>query len=48
MVSEKASIRDVYIRWVAGDELWEKVIVLDHGRALVKPKNQPGGVMLAP
>jgi len=27
---------------------WEKMIVQNGGRALVKPKNQPGGVVLAP
>ena len=27
---------------------WEKIIVQNCGRALVKPKNQPGGVVLAP
>jgi len=27
---------------------WEKVTVRNCGRALVKPKNQPGGVVLAP
>jgi len=27
---------------------WEKVTVQNCGRALVKPKNQPGGVALAP
>jgi len=26
---------------------WEKVTVQNCGRALVKPKNQPGGVVLA-
>ena len=39
---------DVYIGWVAGDGLVEKVTVQNCGRALVKPKNQPGGVVLAP
>ena len=27
---------------------WEKVIVQNCGRALVKPKNKTGGVVLAP
>jgi len=27
---------------------WEKVIVQNDGRELVKPKNQPGRVVLAP
>ena len=31
-----------------GMDWQEKVIVQNCGRALVKPKNQPGGVMLAP
>jgi len=44
----QGSIRDVYIGQVAGDELAEKVIVQNCGRPLVKPKNQPGGVVLAP
>jgi len=33
---------------VQGMDWWEKVIVQNCGRALVKPKNQPGGVVLAP
>jgi len=44
----QGGIRDVYIGWVAGDELAEKLIVQNCGRALVKPKNQPGGAVLAP
>ena len=44
----KGSIRDVYIGRVKGDVLEEKVIVQNYGRTLVKPKNQPGGVVLAP
>ena len=31
-----------------GMDCWEKVTVQNCGRALVKPKNQPGGVVLAP
>jgi len=43
----RGSIRDVYIGWWEMD--WrEKVTVQNCGRALVKPKNQPGGVALAP
>jgi len=34
--------------WVAGMDWREKVIVQNYGRALVKPKGQPGGVVLAP
>ena len=34
---------DVFIRWVVGDRLVGKVTVQNCGRALVKPKNQPGG-----
>jgi len=33
---------------VAGMDWQEKVTVQNCGRALVKPKNQPGGVVLAP
>ena len=44
----QGNIRDVYIDWVVGDGLDGKVIVQNCGRALVKPKNQPGGVVLAP
>jgi len=47
----KYSIRDVFIGWVAGDGLVGKVkyTVQNYaGRALVRPKNQPGGVVLAP
>ena len=44
----QGSIRDVYIEWVVWDELVEKLIVENCGRAIVKPKNQPGGVVLAP
>jgi len=44
----RGSIKDVYIGWVGGgDGLQEKVIVQNCGRALVKPKNQPGWVVLA-
>jgi len=40
------SIRDVFIGWVAGDglRLQFKIVV----GALVKPKNQPGGAVMAP
>jgi len=31
-----------------GMDWWEKVTVQNCGRALVKPKDQPGGVVLAP
>jgi len=31
-----------------GMDLWEKAKVQNCGRALVKPKNQPRGVVLAP
>jgi len=31
-----------------GMDWWEKVTVQNCGRALVKSKNQPGGVLLAP
>ena len=33
---------------MAGDWTTGKVTVQNCGRALVKPKNQPGGVVLAP
>ena len=42
----RGSIRDVFIGW--GMDWREKVTVQNCGRALVKPKNQPGGVVLAP
>ena len=42
------SIRDVFIGRVAGMDWREKVTVQNCGQALVKPKNQPGGVVLAP
>jgi len=45
---EVRSIRDVFIGWVAGMDWREKVTVQNCGRALVKPKNQPAGVVLAP
>ena len=44
----RGSIRDVYIGWVVGDGLAGKGYSSNCGRVLVKPKNQPGGVMLAP
>ena len=31
-----------------GDELGEKVTIQNYGRALVKPKDQPRGVVQAP
>ena len=34
--------------WVVGMDWREKVTVESCGRALVKPKNQPGGAVLAP
>jgi len=34
-------------RW-RGIDWWEKVMVQNCGRALVKPKNQLGGAVLAP
>ena len=45
---EVRSIRNVFIEWGAGDGLAGKVTAQNCGRALVKPKNQPGGVVLAP
>jgi len=39
---------DVLIGWVSGDGLAGKVRVQNCGRTLVKPKNQPGGAVLAP
>jgi len=44
----QGSIRDVFIGWVAGNGLAGKGYSSKYGRALVKPKNQPGGVVLAP
>jgi len=44
----RVSIRDVFIGWVVGMDWWEKITVQNCGRALEKPKNQPGGVVLAP
>jgi len=44
----RSSIRDVFIGWGWGMDWQEKVKVQNCGRALVKPKNQPGGVVLAP
>ena len=44
----RGSIRDVFIGWVVGMDWREKVTVQNCGRALVKPKNQPGGAVLAP
>ena len=36
--------------WVGGRGMdwWEKVTLQNCGRALVKPKTQPGGAVLAP
>ena len=42
----RGNIRDVFIGW--GMDCWEKVTVQNCSRALVKPKNQPGWVVLAP
>jgi len=42
------SSRDVFIGWGAGMDCWEKVTVQNCGKALVKPKNLPGRVVLAP
>jgi len=42
----RGNIRDVFIGW--GMDRREKVTVQNCGKALVKPKNQPGGVVLAP
>jgi len=39
----RGSIRDVFIGWVQRMDWQEKVTVQNCGRALVKPKNQPGG-----
>ena len=44
----RGSIRDVFIGWGRGMDWREKVTVQNCGRALVKPKNQPGGAVLAP
>jgi len=44
----RGSIRDVFIGWVVGMDWWEKVTVQNCGRALMEPKNQPGGAVLAP
>ena len=44
----QGSIGDVFIGWGRGIDWREKVTVKNCGRALVKPKNQPGGVVLAP
>ena len=44
----KGSIRDVTLGGWRGMDWREKIIVQNCGRALVKPKNQPGGVVLAP
>jgi len=44
----QGSIRDVFIGWEQGMDWREKVTLENCGRALVKPKNQPGGVVLAP
>jgi len=43
----QGSIRDAFIGW--GMDWQEiRVMVQNCGRALVKPKNQPGGVVLVP
>ena len=44
----RGNVRDAYIGWVVGDGLVGKVhTVQNYGRAPVKVKNQPGGVVLA-
>jgi len=47
----QGSIRDVHIRWAVGGGGWNGgeslYIVQNNGRALVKPKNQPGRLVLA-
>jgi len=46
----RSSIRDIFIAWAGGWQGmdWrEKVTVQKCGRELEKPKNQPGGVVLA-
>ena len=42
------SINDVFIKWGAEMDLRENVIIQNCGWALVKPKKQPGWVVLAP
>ena len=44
----RGSIRDVSLGGGRGMDWREKVTVQKCGRALVKPKNQPGGAVLAP
>ena len=44
----RRSIRDVFIHWGAGMDWREEVTVQNCARALVKSKNQSGGVLLAP
>ena len=44
----RCSIRDVFIGWGRGMDWQEKATVKNCSRALVKPKNQPEGVVLAP
>jgi len=54
----RGSIRDVFIGWVLRVDWWEKFIIQNHklvynssfwtgSRAIVRPKNWPGGVVLA-
>ena len=43
----RGSIRDVFIGQGRRMDWWEKVTAQNCDRALVKPKNQPGGVVLA-
>ena len=43
----RGSIRDVFLGWVVGMDWREKFTAQNCGRALVKPKNQPGGAVLA-
>jgi len=44
----RGSIRDALIGWVEGMDWRETVKAQNCGGALVKPKNQPGRVVLAP
>ena len=43
----RGSIRDVFIGWLVGSDWLEKVKFQNCGKALVKPKNQPGWAVLA-
>jgi len=48
LLDVRGSIRDVFVGWGVGIDWREKVTVQNCGRALVKPKNQPGGIVLTP